>query len=341
MQKIVVFFLIMALAIGCRRAPHIVDSSFYYWRTEFTLDQKEADLLDSLRCAKLYIKFFDVDKDKASGKAIPIATIRFLDSSFRRYAVIPVVYITQNSIASTPDGAMVSLADSILQKINEICSLNNMQYREVQIDCDWTASSRTKYFKLLKRLKEQINPSADLSCTIRLHQVKYRAKTGVPPVDRGMLMYYNIGQIDDPKETNSIYSPVNADRYVAYTKDYPLALDIALPIFSWGVLYRDGKPTLLLNGFTSSDFDANVYFKHTDRNWYRVDSSCFMHGFYMKERDVIRIEEINPYLCKEAAAQLAPYLRSSRSTITFFDLKPQNINRYEIADFKEIINIFP
>ena len=182
--------------------------------------------------------------------------------------------------------------------------------------------------------------SAYLSCTIRLHQVKYKAKTGVPPVDRGMLMYYNMGKVENLQETNSIYSPADADKYVAYVKDYRLVLDVALPIFRWGVLYRDGKPTLLLNGFTSSDFDTNVYFKHTGRNWYRVDSACFMHGFYLKEKDMIRVEEINPYICKEAAAQLAPYLRSSRPTITFFDLKPQNINRYEIADFKEIVNTF-
>ncbi|MGG2305049.1 hypothetical protein ACE4Z6_26875, partial [Salmonella enterica] len=93
-----------------------------------------------------------------------------------------------------------------------------------QIDCDWTLGTKEKYFSLLKRIKERM--ALPLSCTIRLHQVKYQAKTGVPPVDRGMLMYYNMGHVEGATETNSIYDPANADKYVSYVKDYPLPLDV-------------------------------------------------------------------------------------------------------------------
>ena len=43
-----------------------------------------------------------------------------------------------------------------------------------------------------------------MSATIRLHQVKYRADTGVPPVDRGMLMAYNLLPPDQAGERSSI-----------------------------------------------------------------------------------------------------------------------------------------
>ncbi len=46
-----------------------------------------------------------------------------------------------------------------------------------------------------------------LSSTIRLHQIKYRERTGVPPVERGMLMFYNMGQFSADPEARAIFDP--------------------------------------------------------------------------------------------------------------------------------------
>ena len=79
-----------------------------------------------------------------------------------------------------------------------------------------------------------------LSATIRLHQVKYREETGVPPVDYGVLMYYNMGHIS-AMGANSIYDRSTALRYLGKLREYPLPLDIALPMFAWGVHSADGQ----------------------------------------------------------------------------------------------------
>ena len=324
---------------GCRHPERTIDASFYYWRPEFALTAGERGLLDSLRCTKLYVKFFDVDRDKVSGRPHPVAQIHFIDSSYRDREIVPVVYITTAAIASVRGSSAEALADSIGQLVNSICQNHAIKYHELQIDCDWAAGSRDRYFRLLAQIRHSLPAHCILSCTIRLHQVKYKVKTGIPPVDRGMLMYYNMGKPDDIKEQNSIYDPANAGRYASYAKDYPLPLDVALPVFSWGVLFRDGRAKELLDGFDKKALDEVRHVRKRDAIWYEVDSSFYIRGKYLKARDLIRIEEISPYICREAAGQLSPYLKTQHFTLTFFDLSPQTTTRYETRDFQEILDI--
>ncbi len=75
-----------------------------------------------------------------------------------------------------------------------------------------------------------------LSATIRLHQVKYFETTGVPPVKSGMLMFYNTGDLENPSEENSILNIETAELYLSGLEDYPMQLDIVLPLFSWAVV---------------------------------------------------------------------------------------------------------
>ncbi len=63
--------------------------------------------------------------------------------------------------------------------------------REIQIDCDWTERTRNAYFQLLTALKrEPFLQGKILSATIRLHQVKYVQRSGIPPADRGRVCFF-------------------------------------------------------------------------------------------------------------------------------------------------------
>jgi hypothetical protein len=68
--------------------------------------------------------------------------------------------------------------------------------------------------------------------------VKYRERTGVPPVDRGMLMFYNMGRFSADPEARAIFDLESARRYLARISSYPLPLDLALPMWSWTVAPR-------------------------------------------------------------------------------------------------------
>ena len=76
-------------------------------------------------------------------------------------------------------------------------------WKEMQVDCDWTQGSRAAYFALLRALRDRLHAQGRrLSATIRLHQVKCSADTGVP-VDRGMLMAYNLLPRDQAGERSA------------------------------------------------------------------------------------------------------------------------------------------
>ncbi len=87
--------------------------------------------------------------------------------------------------------------------INQINKSVSIKCRALQIDCDWTTKTAPKYFYFLQQIREKLDAHEDggtfaslamLSATIRLHQVKYPEKSGMPPVDKGVLMFYNMGE---------------------------------------------------------------------------------------------------------------------------------------------------
>lgn len=135
------------------------------------------------------------------------APVRFSEKLPDSCQIIPVVFITNQTMKNIPKITIDYLAKAILSGISK---LSPHPYHEIQIDCHWTLSTKQKYFSLLKILQKS---TLHLSATIRLHQVKFYEKTGIPPVERRMLMYYNMSDWRNPITINSIYSPKLLSQY--------------------------------------------------------------------------------------------------------------------------------
>src|SRR6185295_19004173 len=142
------------------------------------------------------------------------------------------------------------LAGNIYKKT---ISIVGPDFFEIQIECDWNASTRESYFLLLRTIRAQLHAGKILSGTIRLHQIKYRAQTGVPPLDRGVLMFYGMGDPASPGEKNSILDLDTARKYTAYLKNYPLFLDAALPVYQWGILFHEDHFRGIIRSLGESD----------------------------------------------------------------------------------------
>ena len=328
---------LIVIISGCQRTS--VDRSFYYWKTRFDLSNQERDYLSDLKIKKLHIRFFDIEYDEISKNPMPVGTIRFANKVPEGIDVVPVIYITNKTLQKTADGSMVGLTSNLHQLVKSIAAQNAIKFTELQIDCDWSETTREKYFRLLKLLKAELK-DCNLSATIRLHQVKYDKITGVPPVDRGMLMFYNMGKVSAKENHNSIFDKDDAAKYVSYIKKYSLPLDIALPLFSWGIHIREHKPVELLNNLTSYDFSNNANFIHQDEQSYLATQSFFFRGFYFMKNDVVKIEEISPDLCQEAANMVANELSSSNRSIALFNLDSLTLSRYEKKNFEKIYSTF-
>ncbi len=224
---------------------------------------------------------------------------------------VAVVFISNKTIKHTKPQ---DLADKILK------SLNKLNYKELQIDCDWTLLTRYNYFLLLSYLKKKIQ--TPLSATIRLHQVKYYAKTGVPPVDYGVLMYYNISSIGLYKTKNSILDNVEARKYHHNFNLYKLRLKLALPLYSQGVWFRDKKPLGIFEGLNKSDF--NKFFDKIDENFYKAKKSFYFKGRYVYKDDIIRFEDVSLRQLKQALKDFFGLAKNPFKEVIFYTYKYKN-----------------
>ena len=217
--------------------------------------------------------------------------------------------------------------------IEQINNSYHLTVGEVQFDCDWSLSSKERYFAFLEHFRG-LYPYR-LSATIRLHQVKYQDTTGVPPIDRGVLMYYNMGKIT-ATGSNSIYDREVAKRYLPSLRGYPLPLDLALPLFSWGVHSIAGDVNALIGGLTTAQMDT---IKGVERmgetSSYLVTHQTNYLGRLWQKGDVIKVEEITPENLREMKADLIKYMKQPPKEIILYDLN-KNITTYEKKLFEDL-----
>lgn len=325
------------LLVSCNRPSPT--RSVYYWKTVFKLSKQEYNYLQNLHVRKLYLRLFDVDWDETTQQPVPSGTLHFKDSIPAEMLVVPVVYLTNKTLLNTSEKSINQLAGHVFEKIKAIVLMHHIEYQEIQFDCDWTGKTRDRYFAFLKAVSQKLDKNQFLSATIRLHQVKYSSITGVPPVKRGMLMFYNMGYISAKANYNSIYNREDAARYTQSVKNYALPLDVALPAFSWGIHLRDGKIQELLNNFSTSMLPDSL-FEHAENNFYRARKSFFFHGFYFMENDQIKMEETSPALTLDAARQLSKELKNEERSVSIYHCDSLIFTRYEQKDLSKIYRSF-
>jgi len=301
----------------------------------FKFSKIEKEALDENDVQKLYVRYFDIGLHPESNLPIPISPVRF-EQNPKGYTIVPVVFI-QNKIMLQPSLDVENLAQKTFDFIEQINSKNKIDCREIQIDCDWTLNSKEKYLKFIEVFKKLSKKK--LSATIRLHQVKYFKKTKIPNVDSGVLMYYNMGSIA-PDSLNSIYDQKVAERYLKSLKKYPLHLDFAFSIYSWGVHIRDNKVIGLRSKMSISTLEKDSNFEKTSPIFFRVKHSNYKNGVFYEENDLLKIEEIKAEDLKEMAEDLQDNLIEKPNEIIFYDLDEFNLNNYEKNIFKQVVSWF-
>lgn len=253
----------IVILYSCSQNEAPPETAFYHWQTRLSLDVEEQTWLDSTATQRVYVKFFDIAWE---GKPVPSAELQRAGTWREGIEVVPTLYVTNETMRELGkqtelEQSLATLTQRCLGKINTLWP--ELHYTELQIDCDWTKTTRATYFAWLKQLKAALPLGVDLSATIRLHQYRYPEQTGVPPVDRGMLMYYNMGELSSWQETNSILNLTAAAPYLA-VDGYELPLDIALPLYRWGTLYRNGQLLKLINGLHSQQLADTTYYQIID-----------------------------------------------------------------------------
>ncbi len=281
--------ILVVWATACTR-DRPVTTGFYHWKTRFAPDSVETLFLKQTAARTLYLRIFDVDWDFQHHRPIPKAILQTSGNFPADVRIIPTVFITNRCLRHTtrPD----SMAIKIITLARDVLGADLAhRFPVLQLDADWSGSTRDTYFRLIRAIR-RLGNFERISVTIRLHQYKYPEKTGVPPADEGILMCYNTGNIEDPDETNSIATPSTVKAYLNGPAPYPIPLGVALPLYRWTVIYRDGRLFKIVSNPDTSWTADSSHFGALGAHRYVVVHNTFFFGHFLYTDDLLRIEQV-------------------------------------------------
>lgn len=337
--------LLITSCTGRKEAVNTTDhpacNSIYYWKTTFSLNDYEQSFLQEHDIHRMYVKFFDVDDDAPSQyvdakRILPVATTVFSSPKPDDVEIIPTVYLTIRAITfigQSEDGVQ-DAASKIVTRVLNMASFNDMgSVHEIQLDCDWTETTQNTYFALCNAIGNMLHDKGiALSSTIRLHQLR----TDVPPVDRGVLMLYNTGNLQKASVKNSI---ISAHDVALYLKDkhikYNLPLDFAYPTYSWGLVFWGDYFDGILH---QSDFSDAELYEYQPDGYYKVKTYHQTDGQSLYPSHRIRLETspIDTVLAvKEMVKSAFPDVPHSN---IIYHLDSLNLSKYTTDEIKSIYN---
>lgn len=314
MKKKLILFVLVSLIISVvfifqeHNKPSI---GFYHWKSNYKNSQDDK--------YKKYIKVLDFQYDK---KLMYISTtFHDIPNDF-----IPIVYIDNKVFKeSKSNKTIINIIKRTLDKFK-------ISFNEVQFDCDWTNTTKNQYFTFLSSMKDLLK--SNISATIRLHQIKYFELTGIPPVDYGVLMFYNMASISDINTKNYILDLNIAKQYMYNFDIYPLKLDIALPIYSMATIIRYGKVVAIKDNVKSNMLKNDKFIKLED-TLYKSLKTHYFYGTLVYKNDIIRIDEVNENILLESYEMLLKKLRTYPKNIIFY--RYDNINNFSKSFYSDLV----
>jgi hypothetical protein len=363
----IVFILLFVLLNGatCEK-EHEVVRSFCYWKTSLYFQKEEDSLIKDLKVQHMYIRFFDIDWNPYAKGPLPVATINDFSLNESNPDITPSIFITNEVVLQSDKKQLDSLAVRIAKRVQQIgVRLNEskadkiangivypkdyykqenykrinydsvkaielaklkVDFKEILIDCDWTEKSKDNYFYLLQQIKKGF-PSSKIAATIRLWQYKYASKAGIPPVDKGLLMCYNLTKPEDFNSKNSIGTSEELAQYISHDQ-YKLKLDIALPLYSWAVVFRGNQFKGILSDYDQLRNDS-IKLKKVSDSKYILQDDVLVGQTYLRNGDEIRIEKISENELEKMISIVKSKINIDNQTkVTFFSFDKKYINDY-------------
>lgn len=327
MRKII---LLVFFSWACKpKVEHQISGAFYHWKTQFRPTDFEKKFLEGTE--KIYVKFFDLDLE--NGFLMPKAVVNFKSSTNQE--IVPTIYIVNKVFRDTNPTIIADYLKKSTTLLQHIINANRLSIKEIQIDCDWTKQTKLPYFHFLRLLKKQF-PDKLISATIRLHQVKFPSITGVPPVDKGMLMCYNMADWKNEKTVNSIYNPKVLEQYTDQIPDYPLDLDLAMPIFRWSIVYRNGIFLTFINHLDVGKLKQIAFIKEKRNSIFEVEKDSSAFGIYFKKNDVIRAENVDFETLKSGTKYVISQIKNKKICLSFYHLDSLSLNPYSYEKLRSL-----
>ena len=337
------FFLILGsclLTLSSCHHPRQINTSFYYWKTVYRQNSTETGYLRHFKVRKLYVRIMDVGLDSGESVPVPVSPVTFSNKLPDSVEIVPVVFLENAMLKSLSEGQLQKLSENIARFVNsKVKQSGKSKFNELQMDCDWTASTRKSYFYLLRQLTyEPETKGKTISATLRLHQLKNRAAIGIPPVNRVMLMCYNMGNLRKYGNQNSIMELSELKKYLGDDLNaYPMAMDVGLPLFSWAVAFRDKQYIGIAKKINFSILIDAAQFLSNGNNMYSAKTDLPALG--LQRGDEVRWEAIKINDLQASTAYIAHYLKPGGLNVVYFHLDEAIVKNYTYEELQNTVNL--
>ena len=329
-MRVLFLFSIFLITVSCSEPSVNIKHGIYFWENDTpSLSSENSAALDSLSIQKLYIKIFEVDRVSGENKPIAKSSLHLTTSEIKNRELIPCIYMLNKVFIESSKDELDELAENVAhlteKYLNEkLSSKGKLNYSEIQIDCDWSAKSQGNYFYFLRKIKKLTDKK--ISCTLRLYPYKYHEEMGVPPCDRAMLMCYNLlNPIRNPRK-NTILDIGEMSKYLDTKFDYPIPLDVALPVYSWLQCYDRDRFKGVIHGPIEEYTELLSY----DRDlWYNLQADTVISNLYLRKGDRIKLERVSKNELSEAVEIIkASGVLKSDAVFSYFHLSSQELKYY-------------
>ncbi|PKP04664.1 MAG: hypothetical protein CVU11_03700 [Bacteroidetes bacterium HGW-Bacteroidetes-6] len=349
--------------------------SVFLWKTNQELGGPDRNRLDSLGISHYYIRYADIRWNPIYRVVEPVSGAEPGYSFSVPYRVTPVLFITNDVLANTNTDNLPELATHIVKLYTGINSKFAYEYasglmrkfydysegkqmihlfnhpdtfarrwekrnRTLLIDCDWTVSTRKKYFELLAEI-DRLLPEIEVESSLRLWQYRDYKLSGVPPVNRCLLMCYSTGDPADPDEHNAIVDYKTIREYINHSH-YPLDLDIALPVYSWATLFRNNKFAGIISPMSLNELvtDTILYFRN-DSTRFIVKCDTVMGNTYYRYGDEVHYQGIDAEELMNIAAWIDKTIDpGANDKISLFSYDTLYFNQIGDENIKKVFRIF-
>ncbi|WP_107037460.1 hypothetical protein [Brumimicrobium mesophilum] len=342
--KYLSIFVVAIITASCSKKTEVT-RGFYAWQSHYDVDEvKNQKLFQSFAGERLYLKMFEVTYDEKSG-AIPVSkTNTKLHNEFMSNAeLVPCVFIENEVLSKLSSIQLNELADNIIFLVNKYVdnevfqySAKNNTYTEIQLDCDWSKANQNSYFELIKLIKEKSQKT--VSCTMRLYPYKYRDEMGTPPVDRIMLLCYNLLNPTKNTDKNSILEIEELKKYIDFDTPYPVPVDVALPAYSSGYRFDQQRFAGIFHAVPENFEEIAVATK--DNLHFIVKEDTSINHKYFRKGEKIKIERISESVLLEAAELISNHINQSEMNVVIYHLDHEEIYQYKHEILDSVFSIF-
>lgn len=302
-----------------RWRPAPATASVHAWATRWAPDSAQRSLVDTLR-GRVYVRLMDIDLDPHGGGLQAIAPLAFDAPWPTGREAVPTVFLRDRALRGMDSAALHGLALRLVRTARLVLGSRSIPWKELQIDCDWSAGTRDAYFTLLRSTASLLDSGRIVSSTLRLHQVRDREVMGVPPVKRALLMLYNMGPTSASAQDTAMLDLSSTSPWLSGLKSYPIRLDLALPVWTWWLHLRDTTVVGLVQGKLPDPAREDAL-EPLGGGRFRLRRSTWVAGTFFREGDVVKMESASPEGLRALVTLVVPHLKPDPGRdVSFFSL---------------------